>query len=63
VERETFAFFFPYRSTSEVSKPISEAKRLISFGVWDLATYNIGDFCLLTNKSLFKEHDFIGHVV
>jgi hypothetical protein len=33
VERETLAFFFPYRSTSELSRPISEARRLMSLGV------------------------------
>ena len=38
VERDTLAFFLPYRSTSEVRRPISEAKRLMSFGVWDRAT-------------------------
>ena len=33
VLRDTLAFFFPYRSTSEGRRPISEARRPTSLGV------------------------------
>ena len=38
VLRETLAFFFPYRSTSDGRRPISEARRSTSLGVCARAT-------------------------
>ena len=38
VSSDTFAFFFPYKSTSDDKSPISLARRSMSLGVWSLET-------------------------